>query len=234
MDVKSLERFYPVNGSICVKKHSHCTIYAASVDMVAKSIERRNNNWFIQNNIPNDLIIQIEEKSFQLHKLPLVSRSGFINRMVFQNRGYGNLSLQIDILPGGSKCFELVVKFCYGWKVNLTAPLYCAAHFLEMRDDLEQGNLISKTEDFLSYIIVSSWKDTFRLFKSCESISAWAQDLQILKCCSEAVAWKVCTNVYANGSEENELYLNVLSESINQMDTNNLSDQWSFEDISFL
>ncbi|CAA2989861.1 root phototropism 3-like [Olea europaea subsp. europaea] len=204
------------------------------VDMVAKSIERRNNNWFIQNNVPNDLIIQIEEKSFQLHKLPLVSRSGFINRMVFQNRGHGNLSLQIDILPGGSKCFELVVKFCYGWKVNLTVPLYCAAHFLEMRDDLEQGNLISKTEDFLSYIIVSSWKDTFRLFKSCEFISAWTRDLQILKCCSEAVAWKVCKNVYANGSEENELYLNVLSESINQMDSNNLSDQWSFEDISFL
>lgn len=185
MDLKSCERVYPVNGSICVKKHSHCTIFAASVDMVAKSIERRNDNWFIQTKVPNDLIIQIEEKSFHLHKLPLVSRSGFMNRMVFQNRGYGNLSLQIDNLslqidnlPGGSKCFELVLKFCYGWKVNLTAtnvaPLYCAAHFLEMSDDLEQGNLISKTEDFLSYIIVSSWKDTFRIFKSCESISSWA------------------------------------------------------------
>lgn len=108
----------------------------------------------------------------------MVSRSGFTNRMVFQNRGCGNLSLQIDELPGGSKMFLV-------WKVNLTAsnvtPLYCAAHFFEMSDDLDQGNLISKTESFLSYIIVSSWKDTFRIFKSCESISSWKRDLQILK-----------------------------------------------------
>ncbi|KAL2468598.1 BTB/POZ domain-containing protein DOT3 [Forsythia ovata] len=238
MDVKSLERVDPVNGSMFVKKHSHCTIFAASVDMVATSIERSNNNWFIQTKVPNDLIIQIEEKSFHLHKLPLVSRSGFINRMVFQNRGYGNLSLQIDNLPGGAKYFELVLKFCYGWKVNLTAknvaPLYCAAHFLEMSDDLEQGNLISVTEAFLSYIIVSSWKDTVRIFKSCESISSWARELQILKRCSETIAWRVCTNVNVNSLEENEVYVNDLSESINHTDTNNLSDGWWFEDLSFL
>ncbi|CAI9764274.1 unnamed protein product [Fraxinus pennsylvanica] len=222
MDVKILGRIYPVNGSICVKKHNNCTILAASLDMVAKSIERRNNNWqlvntasisscfgtcvfrgiwlttiscrFIRTKIPNDLIIQMEGKSFHLHKLPLVSRSGFINRWYFRimdmaisvnltgsivaplycathflemsddlDQGnlisktvaflsciinhfimerYGNLSLQIDKLPSGAKYSELVLKFCYGWKVNLTAsivaPLYCAAQFLEMSDDLEQ------------------------------------------------------------------------------------------------
>ncbi|CAI9756897.1 unnamed protein product [Fraxinus pennsylvanica] len=39
--------------------------------------------------------------------------------IVQQNRGYGNLSLQVDNLPGGSKCFELVLKLCYGWKEAL-------------------------------------------------------------------------------------------------------------------
>lgn len=87
-----------------------------------------------------------------------------------------------------------MVKFCYGWKVEVVAsnvaPLLCAASFLEMSDDLEPGNLISKTESFLSFVILTSWKETFQIFKSCESISSWAKDLQILKRCSEAVAWK--------------------------------------------
>ncbi|KAB2604316.1 root phototropism protein 3-like [Pyrus ussuriensis x Pyrus communis] len=40
------------------------------------------------------------------------------------------------------------------------ALLYCDTHFLEMNDDFEQGNLISKTKTFLSFLIFSSWKDT--------------------------------------------------------------------------
>ena len=41
-------------------------------------------------------------------------------------------------------------------KVDLTtsdvAPLYCAAHSLEMSDDLEQGNIMFKAEVFLSFL----------------------------------------------------------------------------------
>ena len=70
--------------------------------------------------------------------------------------------IHLNNLPGGTKTFELVVKFCYGWKVDLkaanVAPLYCVAHFLAMSGDLEQGNLMSKTEAFLRFSIHTSWK----------------------------------------------------------------------------
>ncbi|KAA8536882.1 hypothetical protein F0562_029360 [Nyssa sinensis] len=232
MVTKSLEREKPTCGSVLGGKRNCCVIFPANVSMIAESVERRNNNWFVRTQVASDLMVQVGENSFHLHKLPMVSRSGFLNRLVFERRsGDTNLNISIDNLPGGSGIFELVVMFCYGWKVNLTAtniaPLYCAAHFLEMSDDLEQGNLVSKTEVFLSFVIFSSWKDTFRIFKSFESISSWARDLQILKRCSEAIAWKACTDP---GAE----CLNILPVNAHTSNPKELVNKWWFEDVSFL
>lgn len=123
--------------------------------------------------------------------------------------------------------FELVVKFSYGIKINLTAanigPLYCAANFLEMSDDLEPGNLIPVTEAFMSYVILSSWKGTFKILKSCESISSWAKDLQIFRECIESIAWKVISS----DRKSRDFY--------DDDDGNKeLPEDWWFQDFSFL
>lgn len=170
----------------------------------------------------------------------MASKSRYINRLAFQSSGSdSNLSIQMDSIPGGAKIFELAVRFCYGLKINATAmniaPLYCAAHFLEMSDDLEPGNLISKTEAFLSFIILSSWKDTFRVLRSCESVSTWAKDLQIVKQCSESIAWKACSDTKANNFISNEVFLNVLGKTnTDDMASKNLPSNWWFEDASTL
>lgn len=101
-------------------------------------------------------------------------------------------------MPGGSESFELAAKFCYGISVDLTASnisgLRCCAEFLEMTEDLEEGNLIFKTEAFLSYVVLSSWRDSIVVLKSCEHLSPWAENLQIVRRCSESIAWKACSN----------------------------------------
>ncbi|KAG1334619.1 Root phototropism protein 3 [Cocos nucifera] len=78
--------------------------------------------------------------------------------------------------------------------VDLTASniagLRCAAEYLEMTEDLEEGNLIFKTEAFLSYVVLSSWRDSIVVLKSCEDLSPWAENLQIVRRCSESIAWK--------------------------------------------
>ncbi|KAK7344228.1 hypothetical protein VNO77_13593 [Canavalia gladiata] len=216
-------------------KRNRCVVLPTNVPFFADSLERRKQNWIAGGNSDTDLIIQVGDSSFHLHKLPMVSRSEYLNRLVFErgsNResAEDSLNIQINHLPGGAKTFQLVVKFCYGWKIDITAaniaPLYCAAHFLEMSEDLEQGNLISKTEVFLSFLILSSWKDTFRILKSCESISPWAKDLLIVKRCSESIAWKACANPSASAfSVENEKHSNVQA---------NKTDTWWFEDVSLL
>lgn len=216
-------------------KSNRCVVVAANVPILAHSLERTQRNWFARSNSPTDLIVQVGDSTFHLHKLAMASRSEYLNRLVFQ-RGTNresvgdSLIIQLKNLPGGKKSFELVVKFCYGRKFDITAaniaPLYCAAHFLEMSEDLEQGNLISKTESFLTFLILSSWKNTFRILKTTESISPWAKDLQIVKRCSEAIAWKACTN--PNASCENEGPLKHAQAS------NSVVDNWWFEDVSNL
>jgi len=168
-------------------------------------------------------------------QLVMVSRSEYLNRLVFErgsNRESAgdSLIIQIKNLPGGKKSFQSIVRFCYGRKFDITAsniaPLYCAANFLEMSEDLQEGNLISKTEALLTFLILSSWKDTFRILKTTESISHWAKDLQIVKRCSQAIALKVCANPNASGFTcQSERPLSKTSSSVHD---------WWFEDVSFL
>ncbi|TQD82602.1 hypothetical protein C1H46_031800 [Malus baccata] len=190
--------------------------------------------------VANDLIIQVGDSNFYLHKLPMVMGRGYLNRLVFQRINVGrDASPRIHLanLPRGAKLFESVVKFCYGWKFDLIniAPLYCAAHFLEMSDDFKQGNLISKTETFLSFLIFPSWKDTFQILRSCESISLYAKELKISKQSTEAIAWKACTNLNACSSETDEIQcFNVLPNNAENSRLQGAADIWWFEDVSFL
>ncbi|XP_054813183.1 root phototropism protein 3-like [Prosopis cineraria] len=220
---RSFDRENLTGGILSGRKRNQCVILPANIPMVADSFERRNQNWIARANSPPDLIIQVGDSSFHLHKLPMVSRSEYLNRLVFDrssNRESADniLKIQVENLPGGAKTFELVVKFCYGWKIEIkasnVASLNCAAHFLEMSDDLEKGNLISKSDAFLSFLMLSSWKDTFRILKCSEPISSWAKELDIVKRCTEAIAWKACINPKAFNESS--------------------ADTWWFEDVSSL
>lgn len=167
-------------------------------------------------------------------------RSGYINRLAFQRTSTGEIasSIHIDNLPGGHKSFELVVKFCYGMKVELTAPnvapLYCAANFLEMSGNLEAGNLIEKTEHFLSFVIFSSWKDTIRILKSCETITSWARELKILKHCAQSIAWKASMDSHATSCGGINVQCFDLLENEYTSNLENLHDGWWFKDLLLL
>ncbi|PRQ42139.1 putative SKP1/BTB/POZ domain, NPH3 domain-containing protein [Rosa chinensis] len=239
---KIVDREPLVQGLVPGGGCNQCVICLVNSCMVAETIDKRNQNWFVRAKVANDLIIQVGDSSFHLHKLPMVMRSGYLNRLVFKTSNVERgtcLKIRIDNLPGGNKIFELVVKFCYGRKVDLAAdniaPLYCAAHFLEMSDDFEEGNLMSKTEEFLSFLIFSSWKDTFQILKSCESISSWAKDYKITKRSSEAIAWKACTNLKAFSHEDEDMQcFRVLPNCVGKSKVEDALDNWWFEDVSSL
>jgi hypothetical protein len=141
---------------------------------------------------------------------PMISRSGRMSRAIYETAASTSSSepasdtaaaavvVDLDDIPGGADSFELAALFCYGMAVDLTAGnisgLRCAAEYLEMTEDLEEGNLIFKTEAFLSYVVLSSWRDSIVVLKTCEGLSPWAENLQIVRRCSESIAWKACAN----------------------------------------
>lgn len=131
-------------------------------------------------------------------QFPLLSRSGRLNRLVFESRDTEKDHIKMDAMPGGPEAFEIAAKFCYGIPIDITpsnvAALRCAAEYLEMTEVLEEGNLVSKTENFLSSEVLPSWEDSITVLQTCERLQPWAEKLQIVKRCSESVAWKACTD----------------------------------------
>ncbi|TQE00805.1 hypothetical protein C1H46_013600 [Malus baccata] len=77
--------------------------------------------------------------------------------------------ISLSNFPGGSKTLEIVAKFCYGVKIDLSSSnvvsLRCAREYLEMMEEYSEDNLISKTERFLSQLVLKSFKESLRALK---------------------------------------------------------------------
>ncbi|XWS39767.1 hypothetical protein CRYUN_Cryun18bG0082800 [Craigia yunnanensis] len=167
-----------------------------------------------------------------------------MNRLIYESHDPDLNKIALEDLPGGPEAFELAAKLCYGIAVDLTAEnisgLRCAAEHLEMTEDLEEGNLIFKSEAFLSYVVLSSWRDSILVLKSCGKLSPWAENLQIVRRCSESIAWKACSNPkgikWAYTGKPTKVsspkwnYLKNSSPSRSQP----VPPDWWFEDISIL
>lgn len=166
----------------------------------ADTFHKQGQTWFCTTGLPSDVIVEVGEMSFHLHKFPLLSRSGVLERLIAgtTDDGEDGSLIQLPDIPGGSKTFELVAKFCYGVKVELTAAnvvcLRCAAEHLLMTEDYGEGNLITQTEFFLNQVVLNSWKDSIKALKTCEDVLPQAEELHIVKRCVESLSVKALTD----------------------------------------
>lgn len=162
--------------------------------------QRTGQAWFCTSGLPSDVVVEVEEMSFHLHKFPLVSRSGKLAQLLNEHLEKDDelLHLHLPDIPGGPDAFELAAKFCYGVRLELTAtnvvPLRCAAEYLEMTEDFGEGNLIALTEGFLNQVVLQNWKECTRALHSCESVLIEAEELGIVNMCIDAVVIKACTD----------------------------------------
>ncbi|XP_074312826.1 root phototropism protein 3-like [Silene latifolia] len=226
------------------REYGNGTLAATKHGLKTDGFEQRGHSWFVATDIPSDFLVQIGEVSFHLHKYPLISRCGKLSRIIYDTHDGDLNKISLDDLPGGAESFELASKFCYGIAVDLTAAnisgLRCAAEYLEMTEDLEEGNLIFKTEAFLSYVVLSSWRDSIIVLKSCEDLSPWAENLQIVRRCSESIAWKACANPKGIKWNYTGRPVKVASPRWNEMKEMSPSravqvpPDWWFEDVSIL
>ncbi|KAK7386493.1 hypothetical protein VNO78_26763 [Psophocarpus tetragonolobus] len=168
--------------------------------------------WFCTTGLPSDIVVEVDDMTFHLHKFPLMSKSRKLHHLITQQEAVTHSSApqqqqqetedEDEIMeeqchvtftgfPGGSEAFEMAAKFCYGVKIDLTpsnvAALRCAGDFLEMTEDYSEDNLVSKTERFLSQHVLKSLKDSVKTLKSCDSLMPMAETLGITNRCLDSV-----------------------------------------------
>ncbi|KAK4781079.1 hypothetical protein SAY87_017185 [Trapa incisa] len=174
--------------------------------------------WFCTTGLPSDIIVEVDDMIFHLHKFPLMSKSRRLHQLIADQEANPTSKtslhqkelqeeeddgdeieevhshITLHDFPGGSETFEMAAKFCYGVKIDLSAwnaaPLRCAAEFLEMTDEYSEENLIARTEKFISQSVLKSLKDSVRALKSCERVMELAETLMIPQRCIEAVILK--------------------------------------------
>lgn len=178
-------------------------------------------------------------------QFPLISRSGLLAKLI-KDSSKDDVSvseLQLNDIPGGAKAFELVAKFCYGVKIEITplniVSLRCASEYLEMTDEYGERNLIAQTESFLNEVF-GNWTDTIKALETCEEVLPQAEELHIVSRCINSLAMKACTDaklfnwpVSENGHEDTtdtEVWNGICTGSKTQP----MTDDWWYEDVSFL
>ncbi|CAL0309492.1 unnamed protein product [Lupinus luteus] len=234
------------SGSEAGQEYGAGVLSSSKNSVRTEGFVQRGLSWYVATDIPSDFLVQIGQANFHMHKYPLLSRSGKLNRIINESRDPDLNNILMDDIPGGPEAFELAAKFCYGVAVDLTAGnisgLRCASEYLEMTEDLEEGNLLFKTEAFLSYVVLSSWRDSIVVLKSCEKLSPWAENLQIVRRCSESIAWKACANPKGvkwsytgrTANVSSPKWNNNVKDSSPSRINQQVPNDWWFEDVSIL
>ncbi|KAF9676674.1 hypothetical protein SADUNF_Sadunf08G0027600 [Salix dunnii] len=202
--------------------------------------------WLCSTGLQSDVIIEIGEMYFHLHKFPLLSRSKVLENLIGEHSSMDEKRcvLQLHDVPGGAKTFLLAAKFCYGVKMELTAlnvvSLRCAAEYLGMSEDYGEENLITQTENFLNEVF-GSWTDSVKALETCEEVLLQAEELHVVSRCINSLAMKACADPslfswpMQGGSDmknpDGTLFWNGIRTSAKP---HPMGEDWWYEDVSFL
>ncbi|KAF8404911.1 hypothetical protein HHK36_009806 [Tetracentron sinense] len=156
---------------------------------------KRTSEWIFSQEIPSDVAINVGGASFSLHKFPLVSKCGYIRKLVSEASDADLSVIEIPDVPGGAEAFELAAKFCYGINFEISteniAMLRCVAEYLEMTEDYAVGNLVDRTEAYLNEVALKSLAGTVTVLHLSENLLL-AEKVKLVSRCIDAVAYIAC------------------------------------------
>ncbi|RAL40736.1 hypothetical protein DM860_008434 [Cuscuta australis] len=154
---------------------------------------KRTTEWIFSQEFPRDVTVRAGGKSFSLHKFPLLSKCGYIRKLVNESTDADISKIEIPDIPGGAEAFGLAAKFCYGiwFEINTTniAMLRCAAEYLEMTEDYAIGNLVGMTEAYLREVALNSLAGAVSVLHSSESLLPMAEKVKLVSRCVDRIAY---------------------------------------------
>ncbi|XP_031490252.1 BTB/POZ domain-containing protein At1g03010-like [Nymphaea colorata] len=163
---------------------------------------KHTSQWLITD-VPSDLAVDVGARSFNLHKFPLASQSGRIRKALTQQKEPKVSRIDLSDIPGGADAFELAAKFCYGVSIEITASnvamLKCAATYLEMTEEIGKDNLDSRTERYITEVVVTNIQNSITVLRQCEYLLPAADDVKLISRCITSIASKACKEELSSG-----------------------------------
>ncbi|KAG6407934.1 hypothetical protein SASPL_130934 [Salvia splendens] len=130
----------------------------------------------------SDVIVQVKGNRYLLHKFPLLLKCLRLQRLYAEAASELQL-IKLHDFPGGVEAFELCAKFCYGINITLSAfnvvSVRCGAEYLQMTEEAEKGNLISKVEVFLNSCILRGWRDSIVTLQTTKAFPSLSEEVGV-------------------------------------------------------
>ncbi|KAJ0973726.1 hypothetical protein J5N97_015691 [Dioscorea zingiberensis] len=159
---------------------------------------KRTSEWIFSQDIPSDITVLAGGATFSLHKFPLVSKCGYIRKLILEVGNSNIPVIEISDIPGGAEAFEFAAKFCYGLNFEMSAEniamLRCAAEYLEMTEEYADGNLISRTEAYLEEVAMVSLSGAVTVLHKSESLLPMSEKVKLVNRCIDAVSYLACND----------------------------------------
>ncbi|XP_031279094.1 BTB/POZ domain-containing protein SR1IP1 [Pistacia vera] len=172
------------------------TLNMATKKELLSTAMKRTSEWIFSQEIPSDVTVHVGGTSFSLHKFPLVSKCGYIRKLVSESSEADLSVIEVPDVPGGAEAFELAAKFCYGINFEITteniALLRCAAEYLEMTEDYAVGNLVGRAEAYLNEVALKSLAGAVTILHMSESLLPIAEKVKLVGRCIDAIAYIAC------------------------------------------
>ncbi|KAI3768288.1 hypothetical protein L2E82_18842 [Cichorium intybus] len=151
---------------------------------------KKTSDWIFSQDIPSDVTIQTGGASFSLHKFPLVSKCGYIRKLLKDDT-----DLLIIEIPGGYEGFELAAKFCYGINFELSTEnismVRCVSEFLEMTEEYAIGNLVTRSEAYLNEVGLKTLNGAVSILQSSTNLLPIAEKVKLISRCIDTIAFIV-------------------------------------------
>ena len=169
-------------------------------------------------------------------QFPLVSKCGYIRKLVSGSSENDLSVIELHEVPGGAEAFELSAKFCYGINFEIStvniAMLRCMAEYLDMTEDYADGNLVGRTEAYLNEVALQSLAGAVSVLHMSEKLTPIAERVKLVSRCIDAIAYMACKeNQFSMSSRAESVNEGSISSSVSQSKT---IVEWWAEDLTVL
>lgn len=198
---------------------------------------KRTSDWIFSQEIPSDVTVHAGGVPFSLHKFPLVSKCGYIRKLVSESSDADLSTIELPDIPGGAEAFELAAKFCYGINFEISteniAMLRCASEYLEMTEDCSVGNLVGRTESYLNEVALRSLSGAVSILHVSESLLPMAETVKLVSRCIDTIAYIACKDAEFSMSRSDNGVEGLNSSSSGSQPKPPIVDWW-VEDLTVL